>query len=163
MLCLSAHLPMGTWMVCTFQLLGLYIYTHRWFKSPLLPLGYTLRRRVAWSCGISRSNLLRNCRTAVHGQLLFCKGALTGWEACPSVHVPGAGQPPHSRQRCVATAQTPWAAEPERFALSCHRKSANPALRHFLVQPTALQPSTQGRGHGQRDGSKSQGAFRRRG
>lgn len=155
MLCVSVHLPMGARLVCTFQLLGLmlYSYTHRWFKSPLLSLGYTLRRRVARAFGISTSNLLRNCRTAVHGQFLFCKGTLTGWESCPSIHVP--------RGRAASTlkaemrGQTLWAAEPETFALSCNS--------HFLVQPMALQPSTQGLGQGWCDGSKSQGAFRRRG
>lgn len=163
MLCVSVHLPMGTQLVCTFQLLGLmlYIYTHRWLKSPLLSLGYTLRRRVARSFGISTSNLLRNCRTAVHGQFLFCNGTLTGWASCPSIHVPRGKAA--STLKAEMRGQTPWAAEPEIFALSCHRKSASPALGHFLVQPVALQPSTRGLGQGWCDGSKSQGAFRRPG
>lgn len=146
MLCLSAYLPIGTWLVCTFQLLGLmlYIYTHRWFKSPLLSLGYTLRRRVARSCGISMSNLLRNCRTAVHGQLLFCKGTLAGSLAHPFTS-PGAGQPLYSRQRCVARL---CGLQSLKHSLSPVRKSAKPALCHFLVQPMALQPSTQGLGQG---------------
>ena len=125
MLCLSAYLPIGTWLVCTFQLLGLmlYIYTHRWFKSPLLSLGYTLRRRVARSCGISMSNLLRNGRNS-------------GWESCPSIHVPRGRAA--SILKAEMRGQTLWAAEPETFALSCQkirqtRSMSLPGAAHGLT------------------------------